>query len=76
MLVPNDVTGTAPISARGEIRLVNEEKHSRLGRILLQRVEAIVVVPGVLGRVVHTDLENVDQHVDVLKSVEWTDTSL
>ena len=56
-----------PISARDEIHLVNEEKHRRLGRIPLQRVEAIAVVRGVLDRVVRADLENVDQHANVLE---------
>ena len=48
-----------PLSARDEIHLVNEEKHGRLGRILLQSVDAIAVVRGVLGRVVRADLEDV-----------------
>jgi hypothetical protein len=46
---------------------VNEEKHRRLGRILLQRVDAVAVVRGVLDRVVRADLENVDEHADVLE---------
>jgi hypothetical protein len=48
-----------------EIHHANE-KYGRRGRILLQRVDAIAVVRGVLGRVVCADLENVDQHADVL----------
>jgi hypothetical protein len=56
-----------PISTRDEIHLVHEEKHGRLGRMLLQRIDAITVVRGVLDRVVRADLENVDQHADVLE---------
>jgi len=51
----------------GEYHLVNEEKHGRVGRIPLQRIEAIAVVRGVLGRVVRANLETVDQHADVLE---------
>jgi hypothetical protein len=46
---------------------VNKEKHSRLGRILLQCVEEIMVVHGVLGRVARADLEDVDEHTDMLE---------
>jgi len=56
-----------PISACDDIHLVNEEKHGRVWRILLHGVDAIAVVRGVLGRVVRADLENVDQHADVLE---------
>ena len=81
MLVPNTVTGTAPlstsqlacaafqqrcpISARNEI----QEKHGRLGRILLRRVDVIAVVRGVFGRIVCADLNTVDQHAHVLEDL-------
>jgi hypothetical protein len=58
-----------PISARDGIHLVKEEKHGRLGRILLQRVDAIAVVRGVLGRVVRGDINNVDQHAEMLEEL-------
>ena len=52
---------------RDEIHLVHEEEHRRLGRVLLQRVEAIAVIRRVLGRVVRADLKDVDEHADVLE---------
>lgn len=52
---------------RDEVHLVHEEEHRRLRRVLLQRVEAVAVVRRVLGGVVRADLEDVDEHADVLK---------
>ena len=66
MLVPNTTAGTAPLYACDDIHLVNEERQGRLGRMLGQRVDAIMVVGRVLGPIVRTDLENVDEHAGVL----------
>jgi len=52
---------------RDEVHLVHEEEDARLGRVLLERVEAIAVVRRVLGRVMRADLEDVNQHADVLE---------
>ena len=50
-----------------EVHLVHEEEDGRLGRVALQRLEAVAVVRGVLGGVVRAHLEDVDQHADVLE---------
>jgi len=52
-----------PISTRDEIHLVNEEKHGRLGQILLQYVDVIAAVRSV--PVVRADLKTVDEHAEV-----------
>ena len=45
---------------------MHEKEDARLGRVLLERVKAIAVVGRVLGRVMRADLEDVNQHTDVL----------
>jgi len=52
---------------RDEVHLVHEEEDTRLGRVPLQRVQAIAVVRRVLGRVMRANLEDVNQHADVLE---------
>jgi hypothetical protein len=52
---------------RDEVHLVHEEEDARLGRVLLERIEAIAVVRRVLGRIMRADLEDVNQHADVLE---------
>ena len=60
-------SGALSPPALRQIHLVIEAKHGRVERILLRRVEAIAVVCGVLGRVMRTDLEDIDQDADMLE---------
>ena len=46
---------------------MHEEEDRRLGRVLLQRVEAVAIIRRVLDSVMRADLENVYQHADVLE---------
>ena len=52
---------------RHEVHLVHEQEHRRFGRVFLQRVEAVAVIRRVLDGVVRADLENVNQHADLLE---------
>lgn len=52
---------------RYKVHLVHKEEHRRFGRVFLQRVEAIAVVRCILDSIMRADLENVNQHTDVLK---------
>jgi hypothetical protein len=53
--------------ARYEVHLVHKKEHRRFGRVSLQRVKTVAVVRRVLDSIVRADLENVNQHTDVLE---------
>ena len=46
---------------------MHKKEHRRFGRVFLERVEAVAIIRRVLDGVVRADLENVNQHTDVLE---------
>lgn len=54
---------------RHKVHLVHKKKHRRFGRVFLQRVKAVAVIRRVLDSIVRADLdlENVNEHTDVLE---------
>src|SRR5216684_8374089 len=52
---------------RYEVHLVHKKEYRRFRRILLQRIEAVAVVCCVLDSIMRANLENVNQHADLLE---------
>ena len=46
---------------------MHKEEDRRLGRVLLQRVEAVAIIRRVLDSIMRADLKHVNQHADVLE---------
>ena len=47
---------------------MHKEEDRRLGRVFLQRVEAVAIIRRVLDSIMRADLKNVNQHADVLEN--------
>ena len=52
---------------RHKVHLMHKKEHRRFGRVFLQRVKTVVVIRCVLDSIMRADLENVNQHTDLLE---------